>query len=45
MPMGKGEDNGVNEPKDNEPTGGDSVAAGWTTPEGQGGEVVAAPLD
>jgi hypothetical protein len=41
----KEEVNGVNEPKGNEPIGdADPVAAGWTAPEGQGGEIVAAPL-
>jgi hypothetical protein len=34
----------VNEPKDNEPTGEDPVAAGRTSPEGKSGTYFAGPL-
>jgi hypothetical protein len=44
MPTRKGEDNGVNGPKDNESTGRDPVAAGRAAPEGKSGTYFAAPL-
>jgi hypothetical protein len=44
MSTRKGEDNGVNKPKDKESTGRDPVAAGRAAPEGKTGTYFAAPL-